>query len=126
MHYLLVRSGSRTAAFITGMLSQLTLLSTTYFQMVSEEELIYFVVLFFQALVVLIYGIIIRSRSLVITPIIFLIVGVLTITFGLLEGLPTILLIGCTGVFLIAFGIGALLLREKVSGLRERLDDWNS
>lgn len=126
MHYLLVRGGSKTAAFITGMLSQLALLSTTYFQMVSEEELIYFVVLFLQALVVLIYGIVSRSRSLVVTPIIFLVVGVLTITFGLLEGIPTIFLIGCTGVLLIAFGIGALLMREKVADLRERLDDWNA
>jgi len=126
MHYLLVRVESKTAAFITGMLSQLALLSTTYFQMVSEEELIYFVVLFLQALVVLVYGIVSRSRSLVITPIIFLVVGVLTVTFGLLEGIPTIFLIGCTGVLLIAFGIGALLMRERVADLRERLDDWNA
>ena len=55
-----------------------------------------------------------------------LVVGVMTITFGLLEGIPTIFLIGCTGVLLIAFGIGALLMREKVSDLRERLDDWNA
>ncbi|MCP4139395.1 MAG: hypothetical protein GY755_03735 [Chloroflexi bacterium] len=126
MHYLLVRSGSKTAAFITGMLSQLVLLSTTYFQLVSEEQFIYFIVLFFQAIAVLIYGIIIRSKSLVITPIIFLVLSVITVTFGLLDGWPTIFLIGCTGVFLIAFGIGALLLREKVADLRERLDDWNA
>ncbi len=126
MHYLLVRSGSKTAAFITGMLSQLVLLSTTYFQLVSEEQFIYFVVLFFQAIAVLIYGIVIRSKSLVITPIIFLILSVITVTLGLLDGWPTIFLIGCTGVFLIAFGIGALLLREKVADLRERLDDWDA
>ncbi|MBT3189348.1 MAG: hypothetical protein HN736_04170 [Anaerolineae bacterium] len=128
MHYLLVRSEneSKTAAFITGMLSQLVLLSTTYFQMVSEEEFIYFVVLFFQAIAVLVYGIITRSRSLVITPIIFLVVSVLTITFGLLEGLGTLILIGCSGIFLILFGIGALLLRERFSTLREKLDDWNA
>ncbi len=126
MHYLLVRSGSKTAAFITGMLSQLVLLSTTYFQLVSEEQFIYFVVLFFQAIAVLIYGIVIRSKSLVITPIIFLVLSVITVTFGLLDGWPTIFLIGCTGVFLIVFGIGALLLREKVADLRERLDDWDA
>ena len=126
MHYLLVRAGSKTIAFITGMLSQLVLLSTTYIQMVSEEQLGYFVVLFFQALAVLIYGIVIRSRSLVITPIIFLVIGVTTITFGLLEGLPSILLIGCTGVFLIAFGTAALLMRERFASLREQLDDWNA
>ena len=126
MHYLLVRSGSKTAAFITGMLSQLVLLSTTYFQLVAEEEFIYFVVLFFQALAVLIYGLVSRSKSLVITPIIFLVLSVITVTLGLLDGWPTIFLIGCTGVFLIAFGIGALLLREQVADLRERLDDWNA
>jgi hypothetical protein len=125
MHYLLVRSGSKTAAFITGMLSQLVLLSTTYFQLVSEEQFIYFVVLFFQAIAVLIYGIVIRSKSLVITPIVFLVVSVITVTFGLLEGWPTIFLIGCTGVFLIAFGIGALLLREKAVSLREKLESWD-
>lgn len=126
MHYLLVRAESKTAAFITGMLSQLVLLSVTYFQMVDEEALLYFAVLFFQALVVLVYGVIIRSRSMVITPIIFLVVGVLTVTFGLLDGLPTIFLIGCTGSLLIAFGIGALLMRERVADFRDKLDDWES
>ena len=126
MHYLLVRAESKTAAFITGMLSQLVLLSTTYIQLVSEEKLGYFIVIFFQALAVLVYGIVLRSRSLVITPILFLVVSVVTVTFGVLDGWPTIFLIGCTGVFLIAFGIAALLLREKFVSLREQLDDWNA
>ena len=125
MHYLLVRAESKTAAFITGMLSQLALLTTTYFQLVAEESLIYFAVLFFQALVVLVYGIVIRSRSLVITPIIFLVLGVLTVTVNLV-GEFSIFLIGCTGVLLIVFAIGALLLRERFASLREQLDDWNA
>ncbi len=125
MHYLLVRAGSKTSAFITGMLSQLVLLSTTYVQMLSEEQLVYFAVLFFQALAVLIYGIVIRSRSMVITPIIFLVLGVLTVTFSLLEEW-SIFIIGCTGIFLILFAIGALLLRERFASLREQLDDWNA
>ena len=126
MHYLLVRAGSKKAAFITGMLSQLVLLTTTYFQLVSEESLGYFAVLFFQALAVLIYGIVIRSRSLLITPIIFLVLGVLTVTFNLVSSEWSIFLIGCTGVLLIVFAIGALLLREKFASLREQLGDWNA
>ncbi len=125
MHYLLVRAGSKTSAFVTGMLSQIVLLSTTYVQIISEEQLIYFAVLFFQALAVLIYGIIIRSRSMVVTPIIFLVLGVLTVTFNLL-GEFSIFLIGCTGLLLLMFGIGALLLRERFASLREQLDDWNA
>ncbi len=125
MHYLLVRAGSKTSAFITGMLSQLVLLTTTYFQLVAEEQLLYFAVLFFQALAVLIYGIVSRSRSLVITPIIFLVLGVLTVTINLV-GEWSIFLIGCTGVLLIVFAIAALLLREKFASLREQLDDWNA
>ena len=126
MHYLLVRSGSKKAAFITGMLSQLILLSTTYIQLVSEGIFLYFVILFFQALAVLIYGVISRSRSLVITPIAFLVLSVVTVTFSLLEGFSSLLLIGCAGVLLIAFGIGALLLREKFITLRDKLDDWDA
>ena len=126
MHYLLVRAGSTKAAFITGMLSQLALLSTTYFQLVGEESLGYFVVLFFQALAVLVYGIVIRSRSLLITPIIFLVLGVLTVTLNLVGEEFSIFLIGCTGVLLIVFAIGALLLRERFASLREQMDDWNA
>src|SRR5262249_38658906 len=64
-HYLLIRAGSKTGAFITGMVSQLILLGTTYIQMLSTQEFIYFLVLFFQFLVVLAYGVVIRSRSLI-------------------------------------------------------------
>ena len=126
MHYLLVRAGSKTGAFITGMLSQLVLLTTTYIQLVSDGSIGYFVVLFFQALAVLIYGIVSRSRSLVITPIIFLVIGVLTVTINLVGEEWSIILIGCTGVILIAFAIAALLLRERFASLREQLDDWNA
>ena len=126
MHYLLIRAGSKTAAFITGMLSQLALLTTTYFQLIGEESLGYFAVLFFQALAVLVYGIIIRSRSLVITPIIFLVLGVLTVTINLVGEEFSIFLIGCTGVLLIVFAIAALLMRERFASLREQLDDWNA
>ncbi|NOY98091.1 MAG: hypothetical protein GXP40_02665 [Chloroflexi bacterium] len=126
MHYLLVRSGSKTGAFLTGMFSQLVLLSTTYIQMIANEDFIFFAILFFQALVVLIYGIVIRSRSLVIAPIIFVVLAVATVVFNILQGLSTVILIGCTGIFLILLGILALVLREKIATLREQLSDWNA
>ena len=56
MHFLLTRAGSKTGAFIAGMLSQLVLLGTTYIQMVSTNRLSFFFVLFVQSMIVLIYG----------------------------------------------------------------------
>jgi len=128
MHYLLVRSGSNNGAFITGMVSQLVLLSTTYLQMVSTNSLSYFAALFFQSLVVLIYGLVIRSRSLVFTPIAFVVIGVFTVIFSLpiLKGIATVLMIGCTGILFIVLGIVAVLMRERISEWRERLSDWKA
>ncbi|RME90564.1 MAG: hypothetical protein D6770_02220, partial [Anaerolineae bacterium] len=124
MHYLLVRSGSKTGAFLTGMFSQLALLGTTYVQLVSTERLLFFAVLFFQALVVLGYGVVIRSRSLVFTPILFAVLAVFTVLYGTLKGILTVVLIGCTGLLLIGLGILALLLRERLAELRDRMSDW--
>jgi hypothetical protein len=130
MHYLLIRAGSRTGAFITGMVSQLVLLSTTYIQFLSAESLadrlIFFAVIFFQALAVLIYGIVIRSRSLVITPILFLVLSVATVLYGLLEGILPVILIGCTGLILLTLGILAVLLRERLKQISERFSDWGA
>ncbi len=125
-HYLLVRANSRTAAFFTGMLSQLALLSTTYLQMVATEQLSFFAALFLQSIVVLFYGLIIRSRSLFITPLIFLVLGVMTVVFYFLQGLGTVILIGCTGIVMILAGIVAVLLRERISKIGERLSDWQA
>lgn len=126
MHYLLVRTGANTGAFITGMVSQLVLLSTTYFQMVSTNSLAYFAALFFQSLVVLVYGLVIRSRSLVFTPIAFVVLGVVTVVFSVLKGIATVILIGCTGILFIILGIAAVLMRERLSELRDRLSDWKA
>jgi hypothetical protein len=131
-HYLLTRAGSKTGTFIMGMLSQLTLLGTTYIQMVSNgsEGLIYFVVLFLQSLAVLVYGVIIRSRSLTFTPILFSVVGVLSVlyivVYDLLDAFTTILMVGCTGIILIGLGILAVLMRERITKLGERLSDWKA
>jgi len=124
MHYLLTRAGSRTGAFLAGMLSQLVLLGTTYIQMVSTERLFFFIVLFIQSMIVLVYGIIQRSRSLVITPIVFSVIGVMTVIYSALKGLGPVILIGSTGVLLLMAGIVAVLMRERITRLGEQLSDW--
>lgn len=123
MHYLLVRAGSKLGAFLTGMVSQLVLLGTTYIQMVNTEQLGYFAALFFQGLVVLAYGIMLRSRSLVFTPLAFIIIGVVTVVLSVLSGIPTAIIIGCTGFFLLAMGIVAVLLRER---LGDTFSSWRA
>jgi hypothetical protein len=130
MHYLLVRTGKRTGAFLTGMVSQLALLGTTYIQMFATQKLSFFFVLFFQGLAVLIYGILIRSRSLVIAPLGFIIIGVLTVVIKFLSVLPTVMVIGCTGFVLLALGILAVVMRERLmqagQSIGERLGGWQA
>ena len=126
MHYLLTRTGSRTGAFITGMVSQLVLLSTTYIQFLSTERLVFFAVLFFQALAVLEYGVVIRSRSLVITPLVFLVLSVLTVLYGLMQGIMAVVLIGCTGLLLLMLGIAAVIMRDRLKQISERFSDWGA
>ncbi|MCP4717125.1 MAG: hypothetical protein GY868_18515, partial [Deltaproteobacteria bacterium] len=130
MHYLLVRSRSNWAAFFTGLISQLILLSTTYIQMVGSERFLFFFVLFAQSLVVLTYGLIIRSKSLTVTPVIFVVLGVITATFSVLAGIPALIMVGCTGLLLLILGSVALIMREQLlsatSQLRERLGDWQA
>jgi hypothetical protein len=130
MHYFLVRSGSNWGAFFTGLLSQVILLGTTYIQMFSTEEILYFFVLFFQALVVLGYGLVIRSRSLVLAPIAFVVLGVITVALSVLAGIPALILVGCTGLLLLILGIMALVLREQLlavtNRLGERLGGWQA
>jgi hypothetical protein len=126
MHYLLTRSGSRSGAFAAGMLSQLVLLGTTYVQLVSTERLAFFLVLFLQALVVLLYGVIIRSRSLVGTPIFFAVLAVVTVLYSTLKGIGTVLLIGCTGILLLMLGILAVVLRERLKQFGERFTSWQA
>jgi hypothetical protein len=124
MHNLLTRAGSKTSAFIAGMLSQFVLLGTTYIQMVSTERLLFFFVLFAQSMLVLIYGLVQRSRSLVITPIAFAVIGVVTVVYSALKGLGPVILIGSTGLVLLLAGIVAVLLRERITRLGEQLSGW--
>ncbi len=127
-HYLLTRAGSRSGAFIMGMLSQFVLLGTTYIQMIVvipvPEMFHYFVLLFFQSLAVLAYGIVIRSRSLTLFPIGFVVLGVITLSFLATGGLGTVFIVGCTGILLLGLGILAVLMRERLAKLGERMSDW--
>jgi hypothetical protein len=128
MHYLLVRTRNPAAALATGLLAQLILLSTTYVQMLDSQDFQFFFIIFFQALVLEIYGLVVRSRSFVLLPIVFLVLSVVTVAFTVLSGLPTVLIIGCTGLLLIGLGILALLLRERLARATDRwvgrLDNW--
>ena len=125
-HYLLTRAGHKTTAFITGLVSQLVLLGASYFQMINTGELKYFIVLFFQALAVLAYGIIIRSRSLVIAPIGFVVLAILTILYNTVKDLAPVLIIGITGLILLGVGILAVVMRERITNLAERFGDWDA
>jgi hypothetical protein len=125
-HYFLTRAESKTGAFIMGMVSQLTLLGTTYIQMASTESLGYFFVLFFQSMVVIFYGVITRSRSLTFTPIGIIVLGLFTVLYSALKGLGAVVLVGCSGVILLMLGILAVILRERISNLGEKLSDWKA
>ncbi len=126
MHYLLTRTGSRTGAFLTGMFSQLVLLGTTYIQLFSTQQLGFFMVIFFQGLVMLAYGIVIRSRSLLITPIVFIVLAVFTVVYGLLKGISTVILIGGSGIMLLLFGILSVLLRERLAKFGDQWSSWRA
>ena len=124
MHYLLRRAGNKTTAFLMGLISQLTLLGTTYVQMVDTGELKYFFVLFFQVLVVLGYGIVVRSRSLVIAPIVFVVLAIATVLYNALRDLSLVFIIGVAGIILLALGILAVVMRERITTWAERFGDW--
>ncbi len=127
-HYLLTRAGSRAGAFIMGMLSQFVLLGTTFFQMwaaiAAPLMLRYFFLLFFQSLATLAYGIVIRSRSLTFFPIGFVVLGVIQLALTASGGLGTVFIIGCTGILLLSLGIAAILMRERLTQIGERLSQW--
>ncbi|MBV6395515.1 MAG: hypothetical protein HFACDABA_01091 [Anaerolineales bacterium] len=125
-HYLLRRAAQKPAAFITGLVSQLILLGASYIQMVDSGELKYFLLLFFQALVVLVYGIVVRSRSLIIAPIGFAVLAVVTVLYNALKDLTLVFIIGITGLILLGLGILAVVMRERISSLAERFNDWDA
>ena len=125
-HYLLTRAESKSGTFLMGMFSQFVLLGTTYIEMINKNDLNYFFLLFIQSLVILVYGIVIRSRSLTFFPIGFVALGVVTVAYSALKDIGTIFLIGCTGILLLMLGVGAVLLRERITKLGEKLSDWKA
>lgn len=126
MHYLLVRAKSRVGAFVMGMGSQLVLLGTTFIQMTSTDRLGFFLVLFAQSLVILAYGILMRSRSLVIAPIGFVALGTLSVLYSAMKGLSVVFIVGVTGITLLVLGVAAVLMRERLTMLAERFSEWNA
>lgn len=125
-HYLLTRAGSKAGTFVMGMFSQFVLLGTTYIQLVGKSDLSYFFLMFLQSLAVLVYGIVIRSRSLTFFPIGFVVLGVVTVVYSALKDIGSIFLIGCTGIILLMLGILAVLLRERIAKFGEQLSDWQA
>jgi hypothetical protein len=109
-----------------GLASQLVLLGTTYIQMVNELNLSFFFVLFIQSLLILAYGIFMRSRSLVIAPIGFSVLGVVTVMYYALKDLSLVLIIGIAGLILLTLGVLAVLMRERITTLAEKFSDWNA
>ncbi len=86
----------------------------------------YFIVLFVQSIVVLGYGIVARSRSLVIAPIAFAVIASVTVLYSKLKGLSPVLIIGGTGLVLLILGILAAVQRERITTLAERFGDWEA
>jgi hypothetical protein len=126
MHYLLIRANSKTGAFIMGAISQLVLLGTSYIQLVSTSQVGFFFVLFFQSLVIIFYGLYMRSRSLVFAPIGIVVLATLTILYSALQNLSLVIIIGVSGLILLTLGILAVLMRERIASFVERFSDWNA
>ena len=57
-------------------------------------------------------------------------IGVLSViyivVYNLLDAFTTILMVGCTGVILLMLGILAVLMRERITKLGERLSEWKA
>ena len=127
IHYLLSRAGNRAGALIASMVSQLVLFGTSYIQVLTTERLFYLFAFFCLAFAVLFYGIAIRSRSMVITPVGFLVLGVLTILFGQMQqSFMARVLIGCTGFILLILGLSAAIMRGRFKQIGERFGDWEA
>ena len=126
MHYLLTHAESKTGALLMGTVSQLILLGTSYVQLVSTSEVGYFFVLFFQSLVIIFYGLYMRSRSLVFAPIGIVVLATLTILYSALQNLSLVIIIGVSGLVLLTLGILAVLMRERITSFVEKFNDWNA
>jgi hypothetical protein len=48
------------------------------------------------------------------------------LVYDLLDAITSILMVGCTGILLLGIGILAVLMRERVTRLGERLSEWKA
>jgi hypothetical protein len=83
-------------------------------------------VLFFQSLVIIFYGLYMRSRSLVFAPIVIVVLATLTILYSALRNLSLVIIIGVSGIILLTLGILAVLMRERITSFVEKFNDWNA
>jgi hypothetical protein len=58
------------------------------------------------------------------------VVGVLSViyivVYNLLDVITTIMMVGCTGILLLVLGILAVVMRERITKISERLSDWKA
>jgi hypothetical protein len=123
MHNLFLRSRNPYAALISGIFTILILLSTTFLQMSLSEQLRFFLLLFIEGLLLMGYGLLMRSRSFFFIPIVYLVLATIVVVLTVLSGVPTALVIGCTGLLLLGVGILALLMHERLLKATERVGD---
>jgi hypothetical protein len=106
------RSEAFVIGFAMGVTTQGILLGTSFYQM--SAGLQFFFLLFFQSLILLGYGLVIRSLGFTIMPIVFVVGGVLRVVFTLLADYSIAITIGGTGLVLVLFGITGLIMRERL------------
>jgi hypothetical protein len=94
--------------------------------LISTSQVGFFFVLFFQSLVIIFYGLYMRSRSLVFAPIAIVVLGTLTILYSALRNLSLVIFIGASGIILLTLGILAVLMRERITAFVERFSEWNA
>ena len=66
---------------------------------------------------------VVRSRSLILVPILFSILGVVSVAFSVLAGVNTAILIGGTGLLMLLLGVLALLFRDRLLAAGQRLGE---
>jgi len=68
--------------------------------------------------------------ALVFTPIFFLVISVMSViyflAYALLDAITSILMVGCTGILLLGLGIAAVLMRERITKIGERMSEWKA
>jgi cadmium resistance protein CadD (predicted permease) len=64
-----------------------------------------------------------RSRSFFFLPILYLVMATIVVMTTVLSGVPTALIIGCTGLLLLSLGILALVTRDRLIKVSERVSE---